>query len=62
MTDSEITGDNQQEILTGQVPVSPACRMHRSTAHSADGTLRYCNRCGKNDEGVQFAKPNGGWA
>lgn len=60
----EVNGKNQQDVLTGQVPVSPACRLHRSVAHDAEGSAdkTFCNRCGKDDAGVSRARPNGGWA
>jgi len=58
----KVTGENQQDVLTGQVPVSiTVCRNHRAVAHDAKGNKRYCNRCGMDDEGNVMGRPNGGW-
>lgn len=55
----DVNGKNTQEVLTGQVPVQITCRNHRSTDHGDKG--RYCNRCGKDDEGNVLGRANGGW-
>lgn len=54
------------EVLTGQVPVYPACRAHREVAHSDEGD-RWCNQCGWTRGGAdgparRIGRPNGGFA
>lgn len=56
--DPQITGENQQNVLTGQV-----CYAHRAVAHDAEGSdeMTFCPSCGKDDKGVQRNPGNGGW-
>lgn len=42
-------------VITGQV-----CARHQVKQHD-DGKPPWCHYCGKDDEGLQQARPNGGW-
>ena len=58
----KVNGKNQQSVLTDTVLTGQVCAKHRAIAHDAEGKKRWCPRCGKDDNGVQHVKPNGGWA
>ncbi len=58
----DVTGENKQQILTGQV-----CAQHRIVNHGAVDETRpgggdWCNNCGKDDKGQVLGKANGGWS
>ena len=60
--ESKVQGVNTQSVLTGQVLADPrviSCRNHRVTEHTNG---RWCNRCGRDDNGNLLGRPNGGWA
>lgn len=59
----EVKGQNQRDVLTGQVPVEIGCPSHRVVPHDAEGSAQgsWCNRCGKNDAGDLLGRPSGGW-
>jgi hypothetical protein len=70
----DVNGKNQQNVLTGQVPVGDTapvappgtpvqCIQHRPKAHDAEGSdeIRWCPNCGRNDADEQKAPANGGW-
>lgn len=54
-----------EPALTGQVPVTSTgtnCPNHRMVEHgTVAGGARYCNSCGRDENGNAVAPPNGGW-
>jgi hypothetical protein len=38
-----------------------SCHNHRVIAHDAEGLERWCQFCGKDDEGVKIKRGTGGW-
>lgn len=62
-----MTNSETPEVVTGMIPVGPPdCPKHRETAKNADGSMRWCGRCGwthdyKGGGPVRMAPGNGGW-
>lgn len=59
-----VSRNQDDAVLTGQVPVWPECKRHREVSHDGDGAeeWRWCHYCGWNRVlGVRMTRPNGGW-